>query len=206
MFNLKKIKDLFKKKVSEKINNESLLDDLLNGIQDGVEEIDYDKYPNPEIIDNGSDKTILFLDDMVNMWFLYDLDIHEIKDKYKKDVYEDFNIIKCFGREAGFTAHKFIFKNYKKVDFAILDITLGYGVKLLNGEYVEYDGIDVFLELYKRNPDMKFLFCTAHTLNIKNPTVGYFFKKFESETGLKFKDHYLNKNSKRSEAIYKLLY
>jgi len=205
MFN--RIKNLFKRKEDKsKSTSEIELDEILDSIQDGVDFIDYDTYPNPEIIDNNSDKTILFLDDIDNMWYLYNLDLNKIKEKYGHDVKKEFNIIKCFGETAGFTAHKFICKNYKKVDYAILDITLGYGVKLKNSEYVEYDGIDVFLKLYEKNPDMKFIFCTAHTLNIKNPTVGYFFKKFEKVTGLNFKDYYVSKNSDRYESIYKLLY
>ena len=193
----------FKSKDSEEISD---FDNILDDIQDSVVSIDYDRYPDPEIIDNGKEETILFLDDIPNMWYLYNTDMDRIKSEHGRDIRKEFNIIKCLGEKAGFTAHKFIFKDYKKVDYAILDITLGFGVKLTNSEYVEYDGIDVLLELYKRNPDMKFIFCTAHTLNKKNPTVGYFFKKFESATGLKFEDHYVNKNSDRYKDIFKLLY
>jgi len=201
-------KRFFKKEKNDnnKEYNNKELDKLLTDIQDGVESIDYDKYGNPGIsrVENG--KTILILDDIQNMWYLYGEDFKDIKRVYDKDVNEDFNIITCLGPKAGFIAHKFIHENYEHVDYAILDITLGYGVKLTNGDYVEYDGIDVFLELYKRNPDLKFIFCTAHTLNKKNPTVGFFFKKFEDATGLNFSNYYLNKNSERYKRIYELLY
>jgi len=207
-----KVKEVFNKLVSKKsvltesAMNEEELDNLLCDIQENVSHIDFESYPDPEVIDNKKDKTIFFLDDINNMWYLYNKDIEEIKEKHDKNILEEFNIVKCFGQKAGFIAHKLTSNKHIKIDYAILDITLGYGVKLKNGEYVEYDGIDVFMKLYKDNPDLKFIFCTAHTLNIKNPTVGYYFKKFEDKTGLNFKDYYVSKNSNRKDPIFKMLY
>jgi len=204
MFN--KIKNFFKLYKKETPLSEDALEDLLQGLQDGKAVVDYNDYPSPEIIENNKDKTIFFLDDISNMWYLYNSDIITIKKKHDVDLLKEFNIIKCFGEKAGFSAYKFTETEYRKVDYAILDITLGYGIKLRSGEYIEYDGIDIFLRLRELNPDIKFIFCTAHTLNKKNPTVGYFFDKFESNTGLKFKDYYLNKSSDRAAVIYNLLY
>jgi len=198
------IKELFFKK--DKKEKDTYADDMFDGIEVMEEDIDYSEYPDPIIIDSKQDKNILFLDDINNVWLLYEDDILTIKNIYGKDIYKDFNIIKCLNTTAGFTAHKFISTSNIKIDYAIIDITLGYGVKLNDGRYIEYDGIDVLLSLLKKNKDLKFIFSTAHSLNRKNATINYYFNKFEHATKLKFEDYYMNKNDERYKTIYKLLY
>ena len=204
------IKNLFNKKPIPQVTEiDDELNDILEEMQDDVDIVDYSTYPDPVINNIGSDKTVLWLDDMTNMKTLYDLDVNKIKVSYNEDVNKDFNNISCFGKYAGFIAEKYMHMeegDRLKVDYALVDITLGYGIKLTNGYYVEYDGVDIMLDLLKLNPDMKFMFCSAHTLNRKNPTVNHFFTKFEDATGLDISNYYINKNSDRYVDIHKLLY
>ena len=202
------IKNLFSNKSTAQVTEiDDELNDILEEMQDDVDIVDYSVYPDPDIKNIGSDKTILWLDDMTNMKVLYGLDINKVKNIYKEDINKDFNIINCFGKYAGFIAEKYIHSDDRlKIDYALVDITLGYGIKLTNGDYVEYDGVDIMLDLLKLNPDMKFMFCSAHTLNRKNPTVNGFFTKFEDATGLDISNYYINKNSDRYVDIHKLLY
>lgn len=203
---LNKIRSLFKKEDKPEEKDLDSLEDILTEMQYTASEIDFSEYPDPEIIDNGADKTLLILDDMSNIKLLYNLDFKKIKDNFNKDVLKDFNIVYCLGNQAGFTAHKFILNTDTKIDYAILDITLGYGVKLISGEYIEFDGVDVFRELYIKNKDLNYIFCTAHSLNRKNPTVNSFFTKYEDIVKKNIKDNYVNKNSDRYLHIKNLLY
>lgn len=171
-----------------------------------IDSIDYDEYEEPEIINHDGEKTLFILDDIPDSLTLYRIDFSNIKRRFKKNVDKDFKIVKCVGATAGFKAHKFINVEHNKIDYAILDITLGYIKKLNNGEYLEFDGVDIAIDILEDNPDAKILFSTAHTLNKRNPTMKYYFEKFENNTGKKIEDHYLHKNSERVTPIKGLLY
>ncbi|MGE3593804.1 MAG: hypothetical protein AB7G52_15100 [Arcobacter sp.] len=171
-----------------------------------MESMDYSTYKDPVIINKDNDKTLLILDDINVSMALYESDFNRIKRTYSKDIKNDFKVVNVIGTTAGFMAHKYIVVNNNKIDYAILDITLGYIVKLNNGEYLEFDGIDIAIDILKSNQGAKFLFSTAHTLNRRNPTMEYYFSKFETATGLNIEDYYLNKNTDRAEKIYHMLY
>ena len=149
--------------------------------------------------------TILILDDIPESITLYNSDFLRIGKRYNKNILEDLKIVYTIGRPAGYIAYKYIIEYPNTINYAILDITLGYIIKLEDGEYIELDGIDIAIYLLRHNTNIKFLFSTAHTLNRRNPTMEYYFKKFESETGLNIEDYYLNKNSDRAEKIYNMI-
>lgn len=157
------------------------------------------------IIKGESERSILVLDDVDMMYNLYMGDFRKIKRNNNADVMADFKIVLSTGYDCGYKAYKYI-ELGNKIDYGILDITLGCVMKTRSGEHVEIDGIDIAIQILKQNPDFKFKFVSAHTLNRHNHTMLYYFNKFEQSTGLNIEEYYVNKNGNRAEELYKLLY
>jgi len=173
---------------------------------DLIKEVNLSIFKQPDITNVDKNITILILDDIPESITLYNSDFLRIGKRYNKNILEDLKIVYTIGRPAGYIAYKYIIEHPNTINYAILDITLGYIIKLEDGEYIELDGIDIAIYLLRYNTNIKFLFSTAHTLNRRNPTMEYYFNKFESETGLNIEDYYLNKNSDRAEKIYNMIY
>lgn len=173
--------------------------------QEVITQIDYSIYPDENYYDgyDPSKKTILLVDDLTATKILYEIGFSEIKRVYKVDVIKDYNIVMLFGKNVGFTAMKFIQKDVK-IDFAILDITIDTLAKF-GDDFVELDGVDLAIELHKKDKSTKIMFSSAHTMNPRNLTVLEFIEKFKKY----FKDdmykHTVDKSVDRHEAIYSFL-
>jgi len=126
------------------------------------------KFCEPEIEGRPN---ILIMDDFIGM-------VNVIQDELERvqccDVHEHFNIITATGNYAAFSVEKYLKNPDKRIDAAILDITLG-GV--INS--IEYDGIDTAIMIKEHNPDCVIRFITGHTLNKRNPAIFKFMQKFE---------------------------
>lgn len=155
-------------------------------------------------------KNVLIVDDLEDIAVLYLRAFKAIKvtstNKGKeRNVYNDFNVYSTFESNCGAVAFNFITKN--QIDFAILDITLGYLTNLDNGKYVTIDGIDLAVEIWRRYPECKIVFSTVHTCNQKNPTINKYFTKFNVLTNKNLEDYYIEKNSEHLyESLEKFLY
>lgn len=172
-----------------------------------IRDIDFNLYTEPEITGNlSSDKSLLILDDVELMRNLYSSDFRRVSRSFNKDVNKDFKLIYAIGQNCGYEAFKYIDICNNKVDYALLDITLGTVVKTKTGKHVEIDGVDIVMLLLEKNPDVKFKFVSAHTLNRYNHTMQYYFNKFERSTGLNISNHFIFKNDNRHNELYKLLY
>ena len=66
--------------------------------------------------------------------------------------------------------------------------------------------IDIAIKLLELNPDIKFKFISAHTLNKRNYTMVNYFNKFESVTNLDISKYYIYKNGYMCKDIYNFLY
>jgi len=194
---IKIIKNLFRR---EEVIVES---DLKFIKKDLPVDIDYDTFDDVEMMSNDKDKfNMLLMDDFLEQFTLYDLDFKKIKREYFYDVKDKINIIKAAGKYAGFMTYKLLKSNKIRIDFALLDLTLETSIKISNGDIIEYDGIDIAFELLDRNKDCIILFCTAHSLNKKDPLMSFYIKKFEERTNLNFDDFYMSKASIRHKRIY----
>ena len=158
--------------------------------------INMDDFDDPVIINPEKRRTLLLLDDISESEILFNIDFNNIKTKTGYDIFKEFKIVKCYGKYAGFIAAKYLEKN-KRIDYAILDITLGTSIKLANGGYKEYDGIDIGISILNNNKSAHILFLTAHTFNKRNPLMRAYFDKFDSDTDRDITEIYLNKNSDR---------
>ena len=170
-----------------------------------IDSIDYGKFQSPEFINNKKQETLLLVDDIEISEFLYKADFDGILSVYKLNVMKEYNYIKALGPECGYSAINFIRNSDILITHAILDLTLGHIEIVSDGTYIEVDGVDIAIELYKHNPDVKILFSTAHSLDNKNSTVKYYFHKLQEATGKSLLDLYLNKNGNRKDSLYKLL-
>jgi hypothetical protein len=168
-----KIKDLafsmFKKKTDTKVEEkkEEIVDvPVTQDRAHYISRITYDGVKKPDIIcGKDNDKTLLILDDIEMAYNLYKIDFNRIKAKYDKEVCDKVKVINALGTRAGVIAYKYIAIDGNKIDYAILDLTLGYVIKLSKGDYIELDGVDIAIAILKGNPDAKFIFSTVHTLN-----------------------------------------
>lgn len=190
--------NIFKSKEEKIVNADTIIADEL--MEDNkltrVDCVDYDTFPNPLMHKGKSDLVLLTLDDITESDFLFNIDFQEIYNITRFDPQEVFTTVKCLGPEAGFIAHKYLLDAYK-IDYAVLDITLGYSIKLNNGSYIEYDGVDIALEIMEKFPNAKIAFCSAHAMNRDNNMINKFIDKFEKTTGMNIDKHYINKNGDR---------
>jgi len=164
-----------------------------------INKLDLNTFEDPIIINPDKEKTLLILDDIDESDYLFNIDFRLLKEKYGYDIFKELKIVKCYGKQAGFIAKKYLSDPDNKIDYAILDITLGNSLKLTNGSYIEYDGIDIGLQILEQNPEAIIRFLTAHTLNKRNPMMSEYYDKFEENTGLPIDSFYINKNGDRSK-------
>ena len=169
-----------------------------------IDSIDYSKFKSLEYV-NTKQKTLLLVDDIEISEFLYKADFDGLLSMYKLDVMKEYNYVKALGPVCGYSAINFIRTSEVLITHAILDLTLGHIEIVSDGTYIEVDGVDIAIELYKHNPDVKILFSTAHSLDNKNSTVKYYFNKLQEATGRSLLDLYLNKNGDRKDSLYNLL-
>lgn len=169
-----------------------------------IDSIDYNKFKSLEYV-NKTQKTLLLVDDIEISEFLYKADFDGLLSMYKLDVMNEYNYVKALGPVCGYSAINFIRTSEVLITHAILDLTLGHIEIVSDGTYIEVDGVDIAIELYRHNPDVKILFSTAHSLDNKNSTVKYYFNKLQEATGRSLLDLYLNKNGDRKDSLYNLL-
>lgn len=136
--------------------------------------------------------TLLIVDDLA-IDPIYGVELDNIKRYFNFDIYKNFNVIQCSGNNSGIQAYKFIVNN--KVDYAILDLTLGSFCKFSDSSstFVEIDGVDIAISINNIHPDCKVLFCSAHVFNPKFPDFKDFLEKLNDKSNIKMENCYLNK-------------
>lgn len=175
-----------------------------------IKVFDYSVFSDPIIEGNGKTLGLLIVDDATMTKYLYDSDFRKIKRELNKDILDEFKIFNAYGDKCGYVGYKAILNPSYNINYAILDITLGYPVRHESGLCLEIDGVDLAIKMLSKNPNSKFIFISAHTLNIRNPIMKKYIEKFNDITGLDMKDYYVNKSDSstisRYQAIYNLLY
>jgi len=195
MFN--KLKDIFGLNKKPKVDT-----DLKEENSNLPESIQYNLM-DPILIKGNEEasKSILLMDDFVEQFTLYELDFNRVKRQYEFDILKEFKVYEAIGVYAGFTTHKLL-EEIDDLSIAILDMTLEMSIKLSNGKIIEYDGVDIAIEILEKFPECQIVFCTAHSLNKRDPLMSQYITKFEDNTKLKFDDFYMSKADTRYKVIY----
>lgn len=167
---------------------------------------DYSNVALPKIVNETSDKSLLIVDDYELTSVLYENDFVNIKEEYKINVEKDFKVIRCLDKDSGLQAFKIVYIDKVKIDYALLDLTLGCLIKLPDNQFAEVDGADLGIYIKQFNPDAKIAFITMHTMNLDNFVVTGYRDKL-AKHGINLLDHYINKNGlERYKDIYNFLY
>ncbi len=133
--------------------------------------------------------SILIIDDQIEM---VNLILMELKRVQCINVYKYFDIIVYTGEYLGFSIIQDIQNNkLPKIDIAILDITLG-GID----DGIEYDGIDVSIELDKRDNNTWINYITGHSMNTKISLIFNYVNKFHNYFGSNIDDELQNGRKK----------
>lgn len=108
--------------------------------------------------------SILLIDDNPGMVSFLRDDIEEIFEKHHINI-NAYNILEF---DTKFAAYNFIathdYYNGLNIMYAIIDITYGGSVQSNYGN-LRLTGVDIFREIYRINPDVKFVFYTGNQLN-----------------------------------------
>lgn len=211
---VKKVKDKLDNLIEEDKENEVddkkmdyIYDPTLIPTRDIIETIDFSTIQQPIILNDDLNKpTVIVIDDVACTDIMYKQDIKKMSEIYHVDPYKDFRLIKCIGEQAGLQAYKYAVIENNKIDYGIIDITLGHQLRVMDGYYMEMDGIDVAYYLKQVNPNFNFLLCTAHTLNRNNSVITKYDNKMIKNFNTKLETYYLNKNSYRVDKFYQLVY
>lgn len=192
---------------AEKLKEQYIYDPTNTPSKELMESIDYTSIKEPVILNPEGKYTVMLVDDVDVTDIMYRQDMKKMTEVHGVDPYKDFKLVKCLGNQAGFQAYKYVILEGNKVDFGVCDITLGHQLRVLDGYYMEIDGIDIAYYIKQANPNFKFLLCTAHTLNNNNSTITKYNNKIKKNfPGKELKDFYLNKNSYRIDKFYDLTY
>lgn len=197
------ITGLFKKKKDEESTSskeepqmESLPSEIL------LNEMDFSSYGNPIVSNPDNPTSILIVDDYDLTNVLFSNDFKAMDAEFNHNPENDFKIYRCLNKDAGYQAWNLIAKHKTKIDYALLDLTLGLVVKLPNGDFVDIDGVELACKILEVNPDAKILFVSAHTNNKEN----YILKKYSSKLSNCKLDLYSNYCHKASPDRYKIIH
>lgn len=169
-----------------------------------MDKLDYTDIPSPTSLENNNEKVLLIVDDIEYTDLLYIDDFNSIKKEYGYMVYDNYRVIKAYGKDAGKIVWDYFILNDCKLNKAIIDLTLGENIYIDDIGVKELDGIDLATYLYgKYNNDV--LICTAHTLSTENTVIKTYVNKCKKYLGVDLKDIYINKNEERYQKIYNLL-
>ena len=142
-------------------------------------------------------KTLMIVDDYKDVIYFFDRGFKKIREKdVNRFVYETHNVYQIIGNTCSLSALKLI--NTKKVDMAIIDLSLGDITKFTPEVKINLDGVDIAIELLKKNKECKFVFATAHNFGSNNEGSGSirskYSEKFKLLTGKDIKDYVVSKN------------
>lgn len=168
-----------------------------------------------EVNTNPDAPKLLLVDDEESMYFIYKNCFRKINTFSSDNVYNDFTLLPTFGRNSGLIAYRYIHE-LPKIDYAILDLTLSYTFKVVPSmcdkpeflhRTVIMDGVDLAIELHKKNPNVKIRFLTSHSNDFTISTIRPYAEKFMEHFGEYIGDYYINKEQEcKCKKIYEFLY
>ena len=185
----KQSKDVVPVKTQELIpNNPEIVTDkdiLLN-------KIDLKDIGDPFIINPGSSRTLLVVNDIPTTLKLLELDFKTIQTEYHKDILNAYKVVICTGRHANLMAYKYLINN--QVDKALIDVILSDSIIRLDDQFIEFNGFDIAEEIKKRNRESDIGIYTSVELTNTMDIMHKYLSAFKRLSSANIIDKYININ------------
>lgn len=185
----KQSKDVVPVKIQELIpNNPEIVTDkdiLLN-------KIDLKDIGDPFIINPGSSRTLLVVNDIPTTLKLLELDFKTIQTEYHKDILNTYKVVICTGRHANLMAYKYLINN--QVDKALIDVILSDSIIRMDDQFIEFNGFDIAEEIKKRNRESDIGIYTSVELTNTMDIMHKYLSAFKRLSSANIIDKYININ------------
>ena len=185
----KQSKDVVPFKMQELIpNNPEIVTDkdiLLN-------KIDFKDIGDPFIINPGSSRTLLVVNDIPTTLKLLELDFKTIQTEYHKDILNMYKVVICTGRHANLMAYKYLVNN--QVDKALIDVILSDSIIRMDDQFIEFNGFDIAEEIKKRNRESDIGIYTSVELTNTMDIMHKYLSAFKRLSSANIIDKYININ------------
>lgn len=185
----KQSKDVVPVKMQELIpNNPEIVTDkdiLLN-------KIDLKDIGDPFIINPGSSRTLLVVNDIPTTLKLLELDFKTIQTEYHKDILNTYKVVICTGRHANLMAYKYLINN--QVDKALIDVILSDSIIRMDDQFIEFNGFDIAEEIKKRNRESDIGIYTSVELTNTMDIMHKYLSAFKRLSSANIIDKYININ------------
>ena len=185
----KQSKDVVPVKTQELIpNNPEIVTDkdiLLN-------KIDFKDIGDPFIINPGSSRTLLVVNDIPTTLKLLELDFKTIQTEYHKDILNMYKVVICTGRHANLMAYKYLINN--QVDKALIDVILSDSIIRMDDQFIEFNGFDIAEEIKKRNRESDIGIYTSVELTNTMDIMHKYLSAFKRLSSANIIDKYININ------------
>jgi len=186
---IKQSKDVVPVNTQERIpNNPEMVTDkdiLLN-------KIDLKDIGDPFIINPGSAKTLLVVNDIPTTLKLLELDFKMIQTEYHKDILNTYKIVVCTGRHANLMAYKYLINN--QIDKALIDVILSDSIIRMDDKFIEFNGFDIAEEIKKRNRESDIGIYTSVELTSTMDIMHKYLSAFKRLSNANVIDKYININ------------
>jgi len=143
------------------------------------------------------DCKVMVVEDVTFSHYLYEDIVNELRERESIKCVRECDVISSFGGHSGYNAVNYV-KNLpkgKRVELAILDITLGMAVRFDADNFIMLNGIDVAKKINEKFPDVLIIFLTSHSMNESNPTIREYMNQCQKDLGVDIMSLYVHKNS-----------
>ena len=157
-----------------------------------LNKIDFKDVGDPFIINPGSSKTLLVVNDIPTTLKLLELDFKTIQTEYHKDILNTYKVVICTGRHANLMAYKYLINN--QVDKALIDVILSDSIIRMDDQFIEFNGFDIAEEIKKRNRESDIGIYTSVELTSTMDIMHKYLRAFKRLSSANIIDKYININ------------
>ena len=169
-----------------------------------LNKIDLKAIGEPFIINPGSSKTLLVVNDIPTTLKLLELDFKAIQTEYHKDILSMYKVVICTGRHANLMAYKYLINN--QVDKALIDVILSDSIIRMDNEFIEFNGFDIAEEIKKRNRESDIGIYTSVELTSTMDIMHKYLSAFKRLSNANIIDKYININRNNRTAMLSAMF
>lgn len=169
-----------------------------------LNKIDLKAIGEPFIINPGSSKTLLVVNDIPTTLKLLELDFKTIQTEYHKDILNMYKVVICTGRHANLMAYKYLINN--QVDKALIDVILSDSIIRMDDQFIEFNGFDIAEEIKKRNRESDIGIYTSVELTNTMDIMHKYLSAFKRLSSANIIDKYININRNNRTAMLSAMF